>query len=238
LLLRQILERYTKITNTPLMDFKNLLKQYAEVRIERNYTKLEQFYDYDLTFMSSLLSIRWEILNCLLLENNNASITLTNHFVERMLKLSLIELETKCVNLSEPEKYSKKVIHFHNQYDHLTLDATIKHNKNKQLISIEEANYLSTTCKTFRDSYSHAQVGVINKKQPDKLSGYMFSFEDVKKKLVNGETDFNKTEIELPKESPTMVQLYQTESARENALEYFTKIHDILINIEKRLEVI
>lgn len=218
------------------MDFKNLLKQYAEVRIERNYSNLERFYNHDLTFMSSLLNIRWEILNCLLLENNNASITLTNHFVERMLKLSLIELETKNITLSEPEKYSKRVIHVHNQYDHLTLDATIKHNKKRLLISEDESYYLSTTCKTFRDSYSHAQIGVINKIQPEKFSGYMFSFDDIKKKLVNGETNFNKIEIEIPKESPTMAQLYQTESARENALEYFSKIYEILINIEKRLE--
>lgn len=217
------------------MDFKDLLKQYAEIRIERNYSKLEFFYNHDLTSMISLLNIRWEILNCLLLENDNASITLTNHFVERLLKLSLIQLETKNINLSEPEKYSKMVIHLHNQYDHLTLDATIKHNKNKKLISEEEAHYLSTTCKSFRDSYSHAQIGVINKKQPEKFSGYLFNFEDVKKKLVNGETNFEKTQIEIPKESPTMAQLYQTESARENALEYFTKIYQILINIEKKL---
>lgn len=66
----------------------------------------------------------------------------------------------------------------------------------------------------------------------------MFSFEDVKNKLTKGDTDFAKTKIELPKESPTMVQLNQTESARENALEYFTRIHDIVINIEQRLQVI
>lgn len=220
------------------MEYKIILKQYAEVRIERNYLMLEKFFNHDLTYMISLLNLRWEILISLLLENNNASITLTNHFVERMLKLSLIELETKDVNLSEPEKYSKRVIHAHNQYDHLTMDATIKHNKKKQLISDDEFQYLSTVCKSLRDSYSHAQVGVINKTQPEKLSGYMFSIEDVKNKLTKGETDFAKTKIELPKESPTMVQLNQTESARENALEYFARIYDILINIEKRLQVL
>jgi len=91
---------YSQITNTQyFMDFKKSLKEYAEVRIDRNYSKLERFFNHDLTFMLSLLSIRWEILNCLLLENNNASITLTNHFVERMLKLYLIKLETKGINL-------------------------------------------------------------------------------------------------------------------------------------------
>lgn len=219
------------------MEYKNLLKQYADVRIERNYVILEKFFNHDLSYMISLLNLRWEILISLLLENNNASITLTNHFVERMLKLSLIQLETKDVNLSEPEKYSKRVIHAHNQYDRLTLDATIKHNKKKHLISEDEFHYLSTVCKSLRDSYSHAQVGMINKSQPEKLSGYMFSIEDVKNKLTKGETDFTKTKIELPKESPTMVQLNQTESARENALEYFTRIYDILVNIEERLQV-
>jgi hypothetical protein len=217
---------------------KNLLKQYAEVRIDRNYSSLERFFNHDLTFMASLISIRWEILNCLLLENYNASITLTNHFVERMLKLSLIQLETKSINFSEPEKYFKKIIHLHNQYDHLELNKTIKHNKNRQLISEDEFNYLNTTCKMFRDSYSHAQIGVINKNHPEKFSGYMFSFDDVKNKLANGQTNFDKTKIEIPKESPTMAQLYQTESAKENALEYFTNIYEILINIEKRLVTI
>jgi hypothetical protein len=154
---------------------KNLLKQYAEVRIDRNYSSLERFFNHDLTFMASLISIRWEILNCWLLENYNASITLTNHFVERMLKLSLIQLETKSINFSEPEKYFKKIIHLHNQYDHLELNKTIKHNKNRQLISEDEFNYLNTTCKMFRDSYSHAQIGVINKNHPEKFSGYMLA---------------------------------------------------------------
>jgi hypothetical protein len=108
----------------------------------------------------------------------------------------------------------------------------------KKLISDDEFQYLITVCKTLRDSYSHAQVGVINKTKPEKFTSYMFNFDDVKNKLIKGDTDFSKTKIELPKESPTMVQLNQTESARENALEYFTKIYDILINIEKRLQVL
>lgn len=60
----------------------------------------------------------------------------------------------------------------------------------------------------------------------------------MKNKLANGQTNFDKTKIEIPKESPTMAQLYQTESAKENALEYFTNIYEILINIEKRLVTI
>lgn len=220
------------------MNFKAQLKQYAELRIDRNYSLVERFFNHDLKFMSSLLSIRWEILNCLLLENNNASITLTNHFVERMLKLSLIQLETKDINLSEPEKYTKRILHAHKIYDHLKLHDTIKHNKKKQLISEEEFNYLNTTCKSFRDSYSHAQIEIINKKQPETFSGFMFNFENIKNNLVKGETNFEKTKIEIPKVSPSIAQQYQTESSRENALEYFSQVYEILINIEKRLESI
>jgi hypothetical protein len=220
------------------MDFKKLLKEYAEVRIDRNYSKVESFYNHEMSYMSSLRSIRWEILNCLLLENDNASITLTNHFVERMLKLSLIQLETKDINLSEPEKYSKRIIHAHNQYDRLKLNVSIKRNKDKQLISEDEFNYLNTTCKMFRDSYSHAEIGVINKTQPNNFSGFMFSFDDVKQKLIKGEHNFEKKLIEIPKESPSMAQFYQTQSSRENALDYFTNVYQILINIEKKLKEI
>jgi hypothetical protein len=219
------------------MDYKGLLKQYAEVRIERNYSQVERFFAHDLTYMSSLLSIRWEILNCLLLENNNASITLTNHFVERMLKLSLIQLETKDIELSEPEKYTKIILHAHEKYDRLKLHDTIKENKNKQLISKDEFDYLSTTCKSFRDSYSHAQIEIINKKQPETFSGYMFNFDNVKDNLGKGEMNFEKTKVEIPKVSPSVAQFYQTQSSRENALEYFTNVYEILINIEKKLNL-
>lgn len=218
------------------MNFKETLHEYAAIRINRNYSKLEHFYSYELTHLSALRSLRWEILSSLLLENNNASITLTNHFVERMLKLSLIVFETKNINLSEPEKYSKRIKHFHNQYDHLNLDATIRHNKKKKLISEQEAIYLNTICKTFRDSYSHAQIKTINKDHPDIFLGNMFSLDDIKNKLEKGDLQFNSTKIELPKESPIMAELYQTESARENALNYFAEIQNILMNIEKNIE--
>ncbi|WP_438965123.1 hypothetical protein [Flavobacterium sp.] len=220
------------------MDPKEVLKKYAEIRFDKNFSKVEKLYNHDLSYMSSLTFIKFEILNCLILEFNNASITLTNHFVERMLKLSLILLETKNITLSEPDKYSKKVNHLHQQYDHLYLHETLNHNKKKKLISEEEYKFLSNDGKMFRDSYSHAQIGKINIKQPNNFSGQMFSISDVKKKLTKGESNFTTRKIEIPSISPSVAQLYQNISAEKNALIYFTKVYEILINIEKRLEEI
>ena len=220
------------------MNHKEYLKQYAIIRFDKNFSKVENLYNHNLSIMGSLTFLKFEILNCLILDFNNASITLTNHFVERMLKLSLILIETKNLTLSEPDKYSKKVNHLHQQYDHLYLHETLNHNKKKKLISEEEYKYLNNEGKMFRDSYSHAQIGKINNEQPDNFSGQMFSFSDVKEKLTKGESNFTTRKIEIPSISPSVVPLYQNISAEKNALIYFTKVYEILINIEKRLEEI
>jgi hypothetical protein len=217
------------------MDFKRLLKEQAISRYDQNYSKVEKLFDHNLTSMNSLDFLKFEILNCIILDYNNASITLTNHFVERMLKLSLIELETKNINYLEPEKYTKKINHAHQQYDHLDLHATLKNNKNKNLISDEEFKYLNETARAFRDSYSHAQIGKINKSQPEKFSGQMFNISHIKEKLIDGRSDFVSTKIEIPSISPSIAQLYQNISSRDNALDYFSRVFWILVNIEKRI---
>lgn len=218
------------------MDLKQLLKDQAVLRYDQNFDKVEKYFDHNLNFLISLTFVKSEILNCLILDYNNASITLTNHFLERMLKLSLLQLETKNITLEQPEKYATAINHWHKQYDHIKLHDSIKHNKRKNLISEDEAAYLTSVAKEIRDAYSHAQIGAINKKQENVLDGRMFSISDVKAKLSEGRSDFTSTKLVLPAVSPSIAQLNQNLVSRENALQYFDKIYNIAINIERRLE--
>lgn len=204
-------------------------------KIACNFPSIEKYFNHHLNEMCALNSIKYEVLNCLILELYHSSITATNHLLERMLKLSLIELETKNVNYSEIEKYTRIVNHAHQQYDHLYIHQTLKHNKNKKLISEDEFIYLTQVSKTMRDGYSHAQSSVINKEMPKKFTGFSFSISEVKDSLIKGEQLKAGKQINIPSSSPTISQIFQDNVSKDKALLYFENVYTVIINIENRL---
>ena len=204
-------------------------------KISGNFPLMEKYFTHHLNEMCALNSIKYEVLNCLVLELYHSSITATNHLLERMLKLSLIELETKNVNYSEIEKYTRIVNHAHEQYDHLYIHQTLKHNKNKKLISEDEFNYLSQVSKTMRDGYSHAQTSVINKEMPKTFTGFSFSISEVKSSLTKGDQLKAGAQIDIPSSSPTISQLFQDNVSKDKALLYFENVYIIIMNIETRI---
>ena len=68
----------------------NFIQEYSKY-IDSNYEDLKQYFNHEPHHFLSLKSLRDEILQNLLLNLNQTAIFGINHFLERMIKLSLIE---------------------------------------------------------------------------------------------------------------------------------------------------
>ena len=217
------------------MNQKKSFKEYFSKRIDENFSTIEKFVNHDLHELCALNSIKFEILNCLILGLYQSSITATNHLLERTLKLSLIKLESQGVNYSDIEKYTRVMNHVHKQYDHLYIHQTLKNNRNKGLITAEEFEYLSEVSKTMRDAYSHAQTLIINKEVPSHFTGFKFNLEDIKESLKKGEKIKDGEKINIPNTSPAISQYFQENVSKNKALIYFENVYNVIVNIENRL---
>ncbi len=93
------------------------LKGYTE-KVNKNYDSLEFYFNDDLVILSALSPVKYEVINCLMIEQYQASITLTNHMVERMLKLALIEKEIYGLKISLDDiELNKKLKEATQKYD-------------------------------------------------------------------------------------------------------------------------
>lgn len=62
--------------------------------LNKNFDNYSKFFDFEFYVYPELGTIIFEINKCLILEFNRAALTLTNHLLERVLKLALIKNET------------------------------------------------------------------------------------------------------------------------------------------------
>ena len=206
-------------------------KYYTEL-IEKNYSQLEPFYGHSFMTFCELNHLKNEICNCLLFEFYQASIFSTNHFLERLLKLTLIKNHTREFNYSEIEKYREKLNESEKDFDGMTLHQSITKAHELNLITDKQFEYIKTAKNKFRNPFSHAQVSKINEKESD-FSGHMFSFKEVKESLKKGTELKIPERITIPKFSPAISQMLQESNSKEIAFTYFNSIFIILTEIER-----
>ena len=165
-------------------EIKQRTEYYSEL-IEKNFNQLKDYYSYSFMEFCELNSLKNEILNCQLFELYQSSIFTTNHFLERMIKLSLIKLHTIEYNYSDIEKYTEKLKESEKEYDNLILYKSLEKALEKKLITTEQHKYLIDVKDYLRNPYSHAEVSKIIKNDSD-FRGFMFSISDVQEKLREG----------------------------------------------------
>ncbi len=85
--------------------------------LDENFPKYSKYFDFELSVFCELNTLIFEINKCQLFEFHRATITLTNHLLEKDLKLALIYNETGIGAIeiekwnSTFEKPNKKVLH-------------------------------------------------------------------------------------------------------------------------------
>lgn len=193
--------------------------------LDKNFDSLKEYLSfYTVTIFIELKSNIFQNIQCLMVNAYSASITLTNHMLERLLKLALIQNEIglnpiQIKNWShaykEPHQYSKMVLH-----------KTIKLCHEYNLISDIQEKYLSDTREQFRNGFSHFD--------PTKI---LIDHKETSEIHFPNENPEDSYDIEVNmKQIPVLQDYYVRKFARENALPYFDYVFHLIRSIEKELK--
>ncbi len=204
-------------------DFENFLCR----SINQNFDRFKYYFDYKFQFFHELESTVYQIVNCLILEYHLAAVTLTNNFLERLLKLSLIY---KVVG-TDPipiENWNSVFEGPNNNYGSLMLANSIIECRNEGLITESEKEFLFNKIREMmRNGFSHADASKILRDSPDVAVGFMGTL-DGKSEMVK---------VELNQKVIPPLQSAQIESfVGENSSNYFYYVFKLLQNITMRLK--
>lgn len=216
-----------------MMSKETFIKAYTE-KVERNYSYLEPYFNHNLILLSAINPVKYEIINCLMIEKFIASINCTNHFLERLMKLALIQKKTKGLKYDEIEELSSKLDDAYNDYDKLNLWESIdKCFKEAKLITKDEFDVLNKIKYKIRNSYSHAQMQKINQGIPNKIPMKMYSLKEVTKSM---KSKIIHKEVLAPTKDPTLQSEFQKNSSKDLAINYFKTVYQIAMNIDLKLD--
>ncbi len=205
---------------------------------EENYASLNEYFEDKLYHFVELTTLRNEILQCLLLELNLASIFSTNHFLERIIKLALINKYTINLDFSKPNLYNEKTLEAIEKYDHQKLSNSLKLAKEENLITEEEFIILDSYRDKIRNPYSHAEINRIIHDAPEMFTGFMFNINEGMESLKKGEEIKPGIKTEITTLSPVFSQNYQELFSKEKAFKYFKDVYLTLKRIEERIELL
>ena len=171
--------------------------------------------------------IRWEICMCIICGYFQASITLTNHLVESLLKYALI------YSAFVKKKYKKKTSGIVSsliedmqpgieKYDSENMYDNIEHAYKIGLINEIQKNRLHKLRKNFRNPYNHADKGKIFGESTIPIQGLEFKNESFAAEKEN---------IEKIKNLPFIQGLIQIEHSKKFAIPYFIEIDTLVRKI-------
>ena len=213
------------------------LKSYKE-KVNRNYDQLDYYFNDRLAILSALNPVKYQIINCLMIEQNIASVTLTNHLLERMLKLALIEKEIYGLKIGKDDIELKLKLDFsYKKYDNLVLSQSIKEAYKSELINDKEKEYLYNIVRdNIRNAFSHAEMEKINKGKQESITMFSYKFGEVEEKFRNQEALAHK-EIIVSTKVPVLQSEIQNDKCSQIAMPYFESIYKIAKNIDARLDL-
>ena len=205
--------------------YKNLLQKQLEKGINEKFENLILYLrDPRFYYFVELESNIWQVIKCLLCESYSASITLTNHILERTLKLALIQneagLQPKSIeNWNETYKNSHK-------YSSWVMHDTITECKNQKLITSKQVEDLKNYKNSIRNGFSHFDAEKILVDENNIINGKQIKSENSKSEIIP---------LNL-KQIPILQNNYITKFAEENAEIYFDFVFNIIIHIERKFK--
>lgn len=134
---------------------KDFFQRLSLQQIENNFAEIEPFFPLRTDFFHELIPLFRQINTCLIFECHIASITLTNHTLEKLLKLSLVynEMGMKRQHFKQPTFY----LNAHNKYQNSNLSQTINSCCSAGLITKTQKKYLQNeVLEQFRNGFSHS----------------------------------------------------------------------------------
>src|SRR5258706_3208394 len=135
--------------------------------LNENFEKHSKYFDFEFYALTDLGTIIFEVNKCLILKLDKAAITLTNHLLERALKLALIFNETG-VGPVPVENWTEIFSGPSKKYNINNLGSSIEQCKKAGLLTQDEKDHLFDTIRVLmRNGFSHADPSEIMKNLPD-----------------------------------------------------------------------
>lgn len=193
--------------------------------LNENFDNLKEYLSfYTITIFRELESNIFQNIQCLIINAYSASITLTNHILERLLKLALIQND---IGL-EPIKIKNWNNTFEktHKYSKMVLSDTIENCHKFNLISDSQKEYLTDIRGNLRNGFSHYD--------PTKI---LVDNEETSKIHFPNEKPEDSFDIEVNmKQIPVLQNYYVRKFAKENAIVYFDFVFHLIRSIEKKLQ--
>lgn len=203
--------------------YKNLFQKQFENGMTEKFEKLIEYLRYPrFYYFTELESNIQQVIKCLLCDSYSASITLTNHILERILKLALIHNEAGLQpKLIEEWNETYKIAHI--KYSGCLMHETISKCKNQNLITTEQAEELKNYKNSIRNGFSHFDPEKILLGQSNTINGKQINLENSDSEIIS---------LNL-KQIPTLQNNFITKFAEENAEIYFDFVFNIILHIER-----
>lgn len=207
---------------------KEVFEKYFIDKLNNNFQNQSKFFEFELDVFDEFNSLIFEINKCLILELNRAAITLTNHMLERLLKLALIYCEAG-IGPKPIENWNDIFTEPNRKYNSITLANSVEKCKKHNLITEKEKKVLFNTIRELmRNGFSHADSTKILENLPNESEMYHAN-------LINP-TNIQKVGLNQ-KIIPFMQALQLEEFAKEHAKDYFEFVFNLTFKIEKRLKI-
>ncbi len=206
---------------------KELLEKAIQERLDQNFDNYSKYFETELNVFLEFRTMIYEITDCLILEFNIAAITLTNHLLERLLKLSLIYNEAG-IGYLPIENWESVFSEPNKKYSSIGLGNSIEKCKKNGLITESEKVLLFDTIRNImRNGFSHAD--------PSKVLEKLLDNSTVIKVNINNPEDLKTIQVNQ-NIIPDFQSYLMAKFAKENASPYFEFVLKLMKNIEIRLQ--
>lgn len=217
---RIVKERYNRIESENKAFLEKLFRKGLDENFDnyKHYLQNPRFY-----YFADLKSTIGEIVKCLIIEAHTAAITLTNHFLERILKLALIQKASG----TQPSKITdwNETYFASDEYSSWPMHSTIRECRELNLISDSQYDKLTDFRQTIRNGFSHYDPKKILRDSENTID--LINKSDSENQKING---LNYKEI------PTFQNFFVRKFARENSEEYFDYVFNLMLSIERHFK--
>jgi hypothetical protein len=192
----------------------NDLIQSRQKDIFKNYPIIREIFRTSYDGDTELNPLRCEISICLIFGLYQAAITLTNHMIEKYLKIALIykNRDFTADGKTTVQKLTNATIQSTAIYNANNMDTNINAACTQRIITKEDKKILHRFREDFRNAYSHADAKKIHTDKRIRLTGV---------KLTENGLEFESTDSAEIAQLPMSQGVAQMKHAEVNAMPYF-----------------
>jgi hypothetical protein len=207
--------------------FKKSFNEAFSKYFDSNFSKVEKYIDYDIKVFYELESTLIQQYKCLITESYIASITLTNHILERLLKLALIKNYIGLKPAKDIQTFATMFKEPHRLYSDKHLAHTLDHCRKEGLITQVQKDFLFDYIReTIRNGFSHSDTDKVFKAAPDESLIYHQNLTEPinpKPMMIN------------MKLIPDIQSIHLFDFAKDAAPKYFDYVFELMKSIEQEL---